>query len=303
MWPALLVGCLRFVRCRTPLVALGLGAASFAAAAHFSSTHGPAVFYLAPFRVFEFAIGAGLVWSTPYRPGQAGLLEVGLVAGLALIVISVLGKLTVSEVAGLVPSLGAALVIQCGTARYAGQILSNKLAVGIGVISYSIYLVHWPLIVYLKYDTFEDFSALERWVLVLAALFGGGLLYTFVEKPFRRGKGGAALGSDRSFAIGYLTILACVMGVTALMWRQGGWLWRFPEAIRAQIQAERLNGYKSTPGPPTATPATPSPSTGAVAYSSWGTARPLTSSTCSPRPGVWTSMTWRPRSWTYSARP
>ena len=100
--------------------------------------------------------------------------------------------------------------------RHAGQILRNKLAVGIGIISYSIYLVHWPLVVYLKYDKFDDFSTLERWFLVGAALVCGGLLYTFVEKPFRRGRVGAALGSDRSFVIGYLTALACVMGVTSM---------------------------------------------------------------------------------------
>ena len=245
VWPALLVGCLSFVHRRTPLVVLGLGAASFAAAAHFSSTHSSAVFYLMPFRVFELAMGAGLVWSAPYQLRPAGLREFGLVAGLALIVLSMLGKLKVSEVPGLVPSLGTMLVIQCGTARHAGQILRNKLAVGIGIISYSIYLVHWPLVVYLKYDKFEDFSTLERWFLVGAALFCGGLLYTLVEKPFRRGQVGAALCSDRSFVIGYLTALACVMGVTAHMRWQGGWLWRYPEAIRAQIQAERLKSYES----------------------------------------------------------
>jgi hypothetical protein len=37
-------------------------------------------------------------------------------------------------------------------------------------------------------------------------------VYTFVEKPFRRGKVGAALGSDRSFAIGYLTVLGSELG-------------------------------------------------------------------------------------------
>jgi len=116
-------GCLRFMRRRTALVVLGLGAASFAAAAHFGSTHSSAVFYLTPFRVFELAIGAGLVWSAPYRPRPAGPLdELGLVAGLALIVLSVLGKLRVSEVAGLVPSLGTALVLQFGTTQHPRRI-------------------------------------------------------------------------------------------------------------------------------------------------------------------------------------
>src|SRR5882757_1193600 len=93
------------------------------ASCRFGSTHSWAVFYRTPFRVFELAIGAGLVWSAPYRPRPAGLLdEFGLVAGLALIVLSVLGKLRVSEVAGLVPSLGTALVIQCGTTQHAGRI-------------------------------------------------------------------------------------------------------------------------------------------------------------------------------------
>jgi peptidoglycan/LPS O-acetylase OafA/YrhL len=142
VWPALLVGC------RVPLDAAGCaGAGGGQLRRRRALQQHPRIGGVLPNAVSGFRVSQGL---------------------------SIMGKLKVSEVAGLVPSVGTMLVIQCGTARHAGRILSNKLAVGIGVISYSIYLVHWPLVVYLKYDKFEDFSTLERWFLVGAALFCAG---------------------------------------------------------------------------------------------------------------------------------
>ena len=82
----------------------------------------------------------------------------------ALIGIAVLTftEATPFPINGLVPCVGAAIVILCGNANYLGLILRNRLSVAIGLISYSIYLVHWPIVVFYQYVVNDELGAFER---------------------------------------------------------------------------------------------------------------------------------------------
>lgn len=248
VWPALIVaGLTIWPKKRTPWLILGVGAISLAAAIYFNA-HRSAVFYLTPFRAFEFAIGGLVVWFAERIAAPNAVLETGLAAGLILIGAAVagLGTGSYSAPAVLMPCVGAALVLYCGSARVGGLILRNRLAVGIGLISYSLYLVHWPLVVFLRYQRYDDFRLGGKWMVILATIVLAGMLYLLVERPFRRTPGSARSQSDRRFAIGYAASLALVMAVGAHMWRHGGWLWRYPATIRRQIAAdaiERDKGY------------------------------------------------------------
>ena len=113
------------------------------------------LFFLLPFRVYEFAIGAGLAWLYYKRIPLRFIDDVLVVIGFGLILYSLFAfddTIAFPYWYALVPCTGAALIIYAGSrARFTAFLVSNKAMVGIGLISYSLYLVHWPLITFWYY--------------------------------------------------------------------------------------------------------------------------------------------------------
>lgn len=92
------------------------------------------------------------------------------------------------------PVLSAVLIISAGqTAWLNKKILSHKILVGIGLISYPLYLWHWPLLSYCKIlqgNFLEpNFWLLVRIVCIALAMILAILTYCYVERPVRFGKG------------------------------------------------------------------------------------------------------------------
>lgn len=67
------------------------------------------------------------------------------------------------------------------------KLLGCKSMVTIGLLSYSLYLWHWPIISIFKYSGIEFTFAVQMTIVVLS-LLGAILSYTFIEKPFRYGR-------------------------------------------------------------------------------------------------------------------
>jgi peptidoglycan/LPS O-acetylase OafA/YrhL len=86
--------------------------------------------------------------------------------------------------------LGAAMIIHSGAASqttYVARCLSSAPAVGLGLISYSVYLWHWPLMVFFRYRLGqESWQTSSQLLLVAASIALGFLSYRFVEQPVRR---------------------------------------------------------------------------------------------------------------------
>jgi len=182
------------------------------------------VFYQMPFRVFEFAIGAPLLWAPPIRGAIA---ELALLFGATLIAYDVLsfdGKVLHGPVAMLVPTIGAALVIIGGVSSYAGLVLRNPVAAYIGRTSYSVYLVHWPLIVFTEYFFFRGLTTGEALKLFFVSIALGAALHHVIEKPIHERKifvmtpryAGAAMTALAAIAISVPALLAMPDG---LSWR------------------------------------------------------------------------------------
>jgi len=148
-------------------------------------------FFLAPFRVIEFGFGALLAWANvaKFKHKANWLDEILLATGLALIGYSVFTYNTTTSFPGisaLIPCLGAALAIYSGQAKYIGLFLRNPLAVKIGLISYSLYLAHWPIYAFYKYYAIDSLNSAEMWAIVLASFGVAILMYRFIETPFRK---------------------------------------------------------------------------------------------------------------------
>lgn len=195
----------------------GVTVISFALAVLALSWDASAVFYLFPFRAWELAIGVLL--ATGVAPKINSALMGNIVSGLGAVAIAVpiifyTSATPFPGLTALLPCLGAALIIYSGEGRetLVGQALSFKLMVWIGLVSYSMYLWHWPVIVLADQGLFSERTFGSTVILIL--MIGGFtyLSYRFVETPVRKAK--AILPMGRLFAgAGALSALLVAIGL------------------------------------------------------------------------------------------
>jgi peptidoglycan/LPS O-acetylase OafA/YrhL len=230
-WPALLWVLLRRSVATAVAGIVAVGVVSFAlnlGPLGGVSLSSATLFYLLPFRVFEFAIGAILVWAPPLREGVAK--EISPALGLAAILWSVLTfteKTVFPSYNALVPCVGAALIIYGGNSKYVGAVLRNRVAVGIGLISYSLYLIHWPLIVFVRYYTMQRLTPSEQIAISVATLTSASLMYRYIETPFRRPRG--FVRSNPIFFGLTFANTAWILAFAVALYRSAGWPERIPE--------------------------------------------------------------------------
>ena len=187
------------------------------------------IFYLLPFRVFEFAIGSIMVWLVNYKVKNHIINEVFLITGLVMILYSVATYSTQTvfpSVHALIPAIGGALVIYSGRANYSGKIIRNKYMVNIGLWSYSLYLIHWPIFVFYKYYKYDSLVVIEKYALIFISIFISFLMYKIIEQPFRFGYFSGRKLSPGSY--GLLWSLAAIVLVypAANAWANSGWKFR-----------------------------------------------------------------------------
>src|SRR5581483_6710033 len=86
----------------------------------------------------------------------------------------------------LMPTAGAAFLIFAGENAWINRtILSNKVFVFVGLISYPLYLWHWPLLSFARMGQDDELSTIALIALIALAIVLAWLTYEFVEKPIR----------------------------------------------------------------------------------------------------------------------
>lgn len=87
----------------------------------------------------------------------------------------------------LMPVMGSALMISAGPqALFNRWILSNRLMVWVGLISYPLYLWHWPLLSFPRLMEGQEIPQINRAIAVAIAFLLAWLTYQFIEKPVRQ---------------------------------------------------------------------------------------------------------------------
>jgi peptidoglycan/LPS O-acetylase OafA/YrhL len=156
-----------------------------------STKEGAASFYLLPFRVWELLLGtlvAKLEFEEKLFKDRMPIKEILSALGLGSMfyAIAQFDSASIHQGGALLPVVGAAMVIAfSGGTKFVGRLLSLRLFVGIGLISYSLYLWHYPLLVFSRH--FFDKKP-EQGVLygLLATIFRlAWLTWKFVEGPAR----------------------------------------------------------------------------------------------------------------------
>ena len=86
----------------------------------------------------------------------------------------------------LLPTLGAVLMIAAGPTAWLNRtILSARIMVWIGLISFPLYLWHWPLLTFARMQEGDALSIADRTILMATAIALSWLTYRFVERPIR----------------------------------------------------------------------------------------------------------------------
>ncbi|AYG69791.1 MULTISPECIES: acyltransferase family protein [unclassified Rhizobium] len=240
LFPLLLIVVTRFARRHATLILAGLLVVSFAASA-WTLFHSQAeAFYLLQFRAWELLLGALLalgVLPMPKRPEmRAGLAA----AGVLFIAIAIFGfsdKTLFPGPAALLPCLGAALIIHARDEwGPASRLLRSKPMVFVGLISYSLYLWHWPIIVFSREMTGRELSLPQGGMIVAASLAAAIISWRFIEQPFR---GRGSLVKRVPLLAGAVTVVIAAAGVGDYVAHHGG----LPDRLSADVRKVYASTY------------------------------------------------------------
>jgi peptidoglycan/LPS O-acetylase OafA/YrhL len=165
-------------------------AASFLSSSWMVFTNSPAAFFLVQFRAWELLIGSLLaIGAIPMLARQWQAEALGIV-GILLIAAGVFAISTYTPFPGfaaLAPCLGAAAIIHSGQSHrtLTSRTLSLPPLRFIGLISYSLYLWHWPLIVFYRLLFVNGLGRVEKVALVAVCILVATISWRFIEQPFR----------------------------------------------------------------------------------------------------------------------
>lgn len=139
----------------------------------------------------------------------------------------------------LLPVIGTCLIIAAGSRAWVNRVLlSRRPLIAIGLISFPLYLWHWPMLTFARNACPEGLS----WVALLAILAASGLLatltYLYIEKPFRS-------GSRSRVKVYALCASMCLSAIIAgSIFKASGVASRYPEIIQRATEYD-LEGYRA----------------------------------------------------------
>tara|TARA_X000000950_G_scaffold250352_1_gene310944 strand:- start:4899 stop:6851 length:1953 start_codon:yes stop_codon:yes gene_type:complete len=221
---------------------------SLIASEYFIDTKGVAVFFLSPFRAWELLAGSILALKVIPNINSKTLKEVFSCLGLLAIFFACFFFTEYTPFPGLsalIPVLGSAAVIHSGMGEESKilNILKSKPLIFFGLISYSLYLWHWPVVVFANYlNPVENFSPLMVICLLSLSVFLSTISYYIIEQPFRAKK---SFNRKFIFASSFCIMLALSL-FTIFGIKMSGFEKRFSSEIIAYDKArEPEHIYKS----------------------------------------------------------
>lgn len=148
-----------------------------------------ASFFFLVTRGWEILLGAIVGLILFKRPNLTGNTALSLI-GLVLILYATLCFSKETEypsVSTLAPTVGAALVILFASGNnLTCRLLSMRVLVGVGVISYSLYLWHQPILAFYRHFSVNFISSFEMLLLICVSFLFAVVSWRFVEQPFRK---------------------------------------------------------------------------------------------------------------------
>lgn len=213
-------------------VAIGsLFVLSLAACLYYVAHDPSAAFYLTPLRLWEFAAGILLALSVDARSSRwharaplwtRDLALLGTVTGLVCATFLLNPTLPHPGIGAFTTVICAAIAILAGErseteVTLLWRLYTNPAIVSIGLISYSLYLWHWPVLVFVRDIAITPLEPLTLAIALFTSVLIATMSFLFIEKPFRRGRKPASSHTSTE------TIFATTIGLL--------WSWRTPLVV------------------------------------------------------------------------
>jgi len=145
------------------------------------------LFYLIPFRFFEFIFGSAVFFfpkTTLSRTAQQILFIFGILLILFTMTLIDANHKYQSVIVS-IALLGSSLIIYFKDAYMVNKLFDNKIFIFIGLISYSLYLVHWPIISFFKYIFLVELNGFLKLLIIILSIMLSSLIYKYIEIPFK----------------------------------------------------------------------------------------------------------------------
>jgi len=239
-YPILLMILNRCGRSVMSVVLVLLTVASFVMSVHGVHHHPSATFFFLPTRAWEMSLGGLLCFVPP--PARLPRLLAELVGWSALAAmlgasLAFTAATPFPGAAALLPCVAAAVLIwmnaACSTS--VARLLAAKPLVFVGLISYSLYLWHWPLFAFSRYWHDAELPVATRWLLLAATAIAATLSWRFVEVPCRNGRNSQSPAGV--FGAAALALGCALLCAGLIVWHRG-LQWRAsPEVQRYHLTA------------------------------------------------------------------
>jgi peptidoglycan/LPS O-acetylase OafA/YrhL len=244
LWPLLLIALNRQREIVKVTATLVLVLGSLVLSAYWVKWNANAAFYLLPSRAWQLGLGAVVAFPVITRlcaSIPAAIASAASLAGIAAILGAVFlfdDKTPFPGVAALVPCLGAALVLAAseGGKALGGRMLSWKPLVWVGQASFSLYLWHWPILVFGQLVLNHRLSSVERGALVLATFVLSWISLRFIERPFRSSR--ARIFKSSTWVLAGLAVTSAFLMLGVVIVLQQGMPGRGPD-VRGWAKSTR----------------------------------------------------------------
>jgi hypothetical protein len=201
-----------------PIILSVLAIASLGLSQYLVGANQNHAFYLLHARAWELALGGLVALANPAMLKKTWVADVLAGLGLTFMLAAILGfnNANFPGVKALLPCVGAALFLYTTTqkpqATMVARLLALKSIVFVGLISYSLYLWHWPVIAFYKSYAAEPLTADVKLAMVLIALALAYLSYKLIEQPWRH----SVAKPIKTLGVAVACVLVAVIGSNAL---------------------------------------------------------------------------------------
>lgn len=214
---------------------------------YLSHAAGPGAYYMMPARAWEFLVGVVIALNPAWRLPPGLLREMAVALGMMAIMLPVFlmhGHAPYPGFAALLPVLGTGLVIVArADLSRVGNPLSHPLMVGIGLISYSLYLWHWPVFVMARLLNARQVLDSADIIVCIAISFVLAILtWHYIEKPFRN----RGTISGRVLGLTLIPTASALLLAGLMIWQTGGLPRRMtPETMQLQAGSQDVDPLRS----------------------------------------------------------